>query len=188
MTTLQEVQTTAKALGIKFHHRAGMAKIQGLIDAHSNPVDDGRHAEEVSKQWVLPKAEVIPMTKAKFDRDKLAANRRRATQLVRCMITNMHPEKKAWPGEIISVGSAKLGTFKKFVPFNTGEPYHLPRIIFDVLKDKECSSFFNKKNRQGHTVRRSRLIKEYALVELPRLTPKELEDLRIKQALAKGQA
>ena len=185
MTDLLQVRKDADALGIPYHHRAGAAKIQALIDAHEPQMDDSPDLPGPVLNRV-PVDPVIPMTAEKFNRDRLAQNRKRVAQLVRCRVTCMNPNKKEWPGEIISVGSAKLGTFKKYVPFNTGEPYHLPRIIFDVLKEKKCSVFFNETNAQGHKVRKSRLINEYALDELPRLTKEELKDLEQRQAMAKG--
>lgn len=178
-TTIQEVRSQADALGISYHHRAGIAKIQGLIDAHAPEV-------EVQVPQKIRDDVVYTIPAEKFRRDQQALNRKRVAQLVRCRITCMNPNKKEWPGEIISVGSAKLGTFKKYVPFNTGEAYHLPRIIFDVLKEKMCSVYYNEINAQGHKVRKSRLINEYALDELPRLTKEELKDLEHRQALATG--
>ena len=77
------------------------------------------------------------------------------------------------------------GTFKKFIPFD-GQPYHIPRIIYDYLCERECSVFYNVRDRRNGTIRRAKLIKEFAIDVLPPLTPKELEDLRRKQAMKQG--
>lgn len=197
MTTSEKLSTIraeADKLGVKYHHRAGVDKIQGLINQHlilqlpqkttPAPVTN---STPVPVQPKVPTIPVIPMTHKAFRARTASRTRMNASKLVRCRITNMNPLKKDWPGEIISVGSAKLGTFKKFVPFHSGEPYHLPQIIFDVLKDKKCSSFYNEENRLGHIARKSRLINEYALEVLPPLTPDELQELARTQAAAAGQ-
>lgn len=189
---LQEVRTKADSLGIKYHHRSGATKIQILIDQHlvkayntpnEAPIQDPVAPVIVHK---LPVQQVVPMTQEHFNRQRAADARRTVGKLVRFRCQNMNPNKKDWPGEILSAGSAKLGTFKKFIPFD-GEPYHVPLIIFNVMKDKMCSIFSNSKNARGHNVRTSRLIHEYSIEELPPLTQKELKELKGQQALAAGQ-
>ena len=99
----------------------------------------------------------------------------------------MNPSKKEWPGEIVSVGSAKLGTFKKYIPFNSAEPYHIPKIIYDMLMDKKCTIFSSVTDERGNTVRKGRLVNEYAIEILEPLTKEELSELARTQALKAGQ-
>ena len=106
---------------------------------------------------------------------------------MRCRIQCMNPAKKDWPGEIFSVGSAKLGTFKKFVPFNNPEPYHIPQIIYDMLVEKKCTVFYTERDDRGNKIRKGRLINEFAIEVLPPLTRDELSDLARQQALRAGQ-
>jgi len=196
-TKLQIIREQADSLGVSYHHRAGVDKIQSLIDHYLvaqnnlNVTDEEKPTPTVestlSKKDRLLAKPVIPMAPEKFKQQRLSEARRYVGRLVRCRIQNMNPNKKDWPGEIISTGSAKLGTFKKYVPFNSGEPYHIPQIIFDVMSEKKCSVFYNEKNSYGHQTRRSRLINEYVLEILPSLTPEELSDLGRTQALAAGQ-
>lgn len=201
---LESVRQEASNFGIKFHHRAGVDKIQKLIDEHTDRMimgeglEEAEHdapelealveaAERTPQQEAWLAKTVIPKTEKQWKNEQRRSKRQQAAALVRCIITNTNPEKQSWPGEIVSVGSAKLGTFKKFVPFNTGKPYHLPRIIFDMLKERKCSHFYTEKNRLGHEVKKSRLVNEYTLAELPRLTPEEIDELSRKQKLAEGQ-
>jgi len=196
--TLDQLQQEAKALGIKFHHRAGPKTIQNLINAYYAEQSQGdNHAENpeaktevtftqaTAKQKALLSKPVIPMTEAEYRQKMNAEAKTRVGRLLRVRIQNLNPQKKEWPGEIISVGSAKLGTFKKFIPFN-GEPYHIPQIIYDVLREKECSVFFNATDDRGRKTRKSRLIKEYTIAILPQLTKQELADLSRKQQMAAG--
>jgi hypothetical protein len=194
-TELQIIRKQADDLGLKYHHRAGVKKIQALIEAtlaaqneNEQTVVDAKNEPSVNKQRpVMDREFCKPMTETEV-KNWLDANRRRKAQkLVRCIITNLNPEKKDWPGQIISVGSRKLGTFKHFVPFNTGEPWHLPQIVVDVLMDKQCTVFHTKKLQDGTEKVEGRLIKEYNIQVLPNLTPDELSDLARTQALKAGQ-
>lgn len=186
------IRAKANNLGVDYHHRAGATKIQGLINDHlvkqHNTPNKTEISDPVDPKTIrkLPAQPVIPMTHEYFRRQKAAEARRKVGRLVRYRCQNMNASKKDWPGEIISTGSAKLGTFKKFIPFD-GEPYHVPQIIFDVMKDKMCSQFYSAKNERGHNVRKSRLIKEYSIEILDPLTPAELKELKGQQALAAGQ-
>jgi len=190
---LIDVREQADLLHIKYHHRAGVEKIQRLIDDHTSgvPVKLAPVVEKIAQETVaidpLTAAPVKPMTKAQYRDHQRAENKRKVASLIRCRVQCMNPNKKEWPGEIISVGSAKLGTFKKFIPFNSGEPYHIPKIIYDVLMEKKCSAFYTVNDVHGHKVRKSRLISEYAIEVLPPLTKVELSDLARKQAMQAGQ-
>jgi len=187
--TVEELKSQANLLGVKFHHRAGAAKIQEAIDLHLATSADvipaaspeQRPASEIGK---IPKYEE-PMTSVEYRQSELKGARKRCSELVRIRLQCMNPQKKEWPGEIISVGSAKLGTFKKFIPFN-GEPYHVPRIIYDRLCERECSVFFNSTDERGHKTRKGRLIKEFNVEVLTPLTQIELDDLAKVQAMRAG--
>ena len=108
--------------------------------------------------------------------------KQRAERLIRCIITNRNPLKQSWEGEIIAVSNDLIGMQRKFVPFSLEEGYHLPQIIVDTLKDKECTVFVNSKTKNGEKVKIGKLIKEYAIEILPPLTEKELEELGRQQA------
>lgn len=108
--------------------------------------------------------------------------KQKAEKLIRCIITNRNPLKQSWEGEIIAVSNDLIGMQRKFVPFSLEEGYHLPQIIVDTLKDKECTVFVNSKTKNGEKVKIGKLIKEYAIEILPPLTAKELEELGRQQA------
>jgi hypothetical protein len=180
----------ADELGIKYHHNANDATIQKLISAHFEKQPDVKIA--LPAHILQKDADYIPMTPEEFhekypNAGKGPDKRRECNRLIRCRIQNMNPAKKEWPGEFCSVGSAKLGTFKKFVPFNSSEAYHLPKIIFDVLSEKKCTIFHTEKDDRGNSVRKGRLVNEYALEVLPNLTPEERAELGRQQALQAGQ-
>jgi len=202
-TALEVLKSRADALGLPYHHRAGPDKIADIINAHlvQNPYAEADLEPQVEPRMVeiagvmcdvshVPEVDpkmggVLDEKGFKVFRDNLASKIRPAhSRLRRVRLQNMNPAKKDWPGEWISVGSAKLGTFKKYIPFN-GEPYHIPQIIYDMLKERQCTVFYNAKNPQGGPdIRKGKLMKEYAVEDLPPLTREELDDLAARQALA----
>ena len=127
---LIQIRSQADSLGIDYHHRAGVEKIQKLIEAHLDNQDKTIIEAAVPD---LPKEKIVPMTEEEFKAEQKKENKKNVGALIRCRVQCMNPEKKNWQGEILSVGSAKLGTFKKFVPFNSGEPFHIPKIIYDMM-------------------------------------------------------
>ena len=168
----------ADTLNIKYHHNAKDETIQKLIDSQQNV---GAIAD------ILPANECAPMTPEEYRKKYLGNARKESGRLVRCRIQCMNPAKKDWPGEIFSVGSAKLGTFKKFVPFNSPEPYHIPKIIYNMLLEKKCTVFYTEVDKRGNKIRKGRLVNEFAIEVLPPLTKEELSDLAKTQALKAGQ-
>ena len=200
---LKDIRAKADALGVKYHHRAGVEKIKALINEHlvaenatsvaedATPAPVANSPKPEHRAAVRPKgAKLIDSgiyTEAEYEflmRDEEAQN---AGRLVRCRVTCMNPAKKDWPGEIFSVGSATLGTFKKFIPFD-GQPYHIPKIIYDHLKERKYTAFTTVKDARGQRIRKGKLVDEFAIEVLKPLTEVELDELRRQQALAQGQA
>lgn len=181
--TVSEVRAQADELGIKYHHKASDETVQRLIDKHLKEQEG-----PVEGLDLLPEEDCQPMTAEEYRQKYRNAQslRREASRLIRCRITCMNPAKKDWPGEIISVGSAKLGTFKKFIPFNTPEPYHIPKIIYDVLLDKKCTVFYTHTDERGNKIRKGRLVNEFAIEVLPNMTEEELKELARRQARREG--
>ena len=125
---------------------------------------------------------------AEYRRKKLAEAKREAGRLVRCRITCMNPHKRNWTGEIISVGSAKMGTYKKFIPFNLDTPYHVPKAIFEYLKERKCRIGTTQKLPNGQEINQYKLVNEFAIEVLDPLSKSELEDLKNQQAITMGKA
>jgi hypothetical protein len=193
MSDLQTLRAKADKLGVKYHHRAGPAKIQQAIDDFLSGTTDKTEPEPEYVQVVEANERkkegvaIIPMTAEEYRKWEAGERRKMAGALVRVRVQCMNPMKKEWPGEILSVGSPKVGTFKKYIPFNN-EPYHVPKIILDMMKERQCSVFYNAPGPHGQQIRKSRLINEFAIEELPPLTQEEIKQLATKQAMARGEA
>jgi hypothetical protein len=190
---LQHVRAQADMLGVKYHHRAGIEKIQILIDEHliaqnSELIPEPAAEASIRSEPVAPgySEKVIPMTEAEYKKDAQREARSLVGALLRVRITCLDPNKKNWPGELVSVGSAKLGTFKRYVPFDTEDPWHIPKIIYDVLNERMCSVPVKKKDGRGHKTTVYKQIKAYSISVEDPLTPEEIKELARQQAAAGG--
>jgi hypothetical protein len=194
---LEEAKQYADSIGAKYHHRAGIDKVREAIKAREKEMQEKAVAsEEVTSQETLNdsqmlrelSAELNPAYQKQLEKQVTEMKRKQLNRLVRIRIQCMNPAKRDWPGEIISVGSARMGTFKKFVPYGSDEPYHVPYWIFQERKNRKCRIGVTSKDRYGHETTRHKLIPEYAIEELPPLTRQELKDLGQRQAMANGTA
>lgn len=162
---LTALKARADMMGVKYHPSISLEKLKEKITAHMNAGEDK------------------PVAEPEMDR---AALQKSASELMRIRVTCMNPAKKEWEGEIFTVGNAVVGTFKKYVPFNADEGWHVPRIIYEQLKDRECQVFTTVRDSRGNSTRKGKLIKEFAIEVLPNLTEEEIKELAQRQAMAKS--
>jgi len=157
----------ADLLGIAYHPSIGVDKLREKIAGAMSETKEITSVDQLSQ-------------KARQDLIN------EANELVRVRITCMNPAKREWDGEIFTVSNTVVGTFKKFIPFNAEEGWHVPRIIYNQLVDRQCQIFYSVKDARGNSVRRGKMIKEFAIELLPKLTAAELKDLAQRQAMANG--
>ena len=165
----------ADMLGIKYHPSTGLDKLKAKINNTLGTAENTSSSAEVPKDFKI-------LTHKEFKQERKARAKKLANALVRVRVTCMNPAKKEWEGEIFSVGSAKLGTFKKYIPYNV--EWHIPHIMYESLKERKCAVFHTVKDHLGQKIRKSKLVPEFSIEVLPPLTKKELEDLVRKQAMS----
>lgn len=173
---LDTLKQRADMLGIDYHPSIGAAKLREKINAKMNG-----EPEVADAKPVLAKSD------EESEGQRRARLKKEANRLVRVNITCMNPLKKEWHGEILTAGNSVVGMFRKFVPFNTTDGYHLPQILLTQLQERQCQVFYNEKSHRGVTVRRGKLIKEFGIEILPSLTEDELKELARRQAMEAGQ-
>jgi hypothetical protein len=176
------LKARANILGIAFHPRIGVESLRERIN-------NILATDENEAQGNAPVSGAVVsggMSKDEFNKSQRQSTRRKALSLVRIRVSCMNPNKKDWEGEVFSTGSAKLGTIKKFVPFNSDEPYHVPRIIFDMMKERKCTVFKTVRDHRGNKIRKASMVNEFAIEELPPLTPTEIKELAQRQAMSGG--
>jgi hypothetical protein len=174
----------ADMLGIKYHPNSGVEKLKVKIEAKLNPSSTPATKETVKAKNKAKQK--LYLTHDEFIKERSSQIRKNINRLVRIRVSCMNPNKKEWEGEIISVGSAKLGTFKKFVPFNSEEGWHVPNIIYEAMKERKYSSFTTVRGPRGEKIRKGKLVPEFNIEVLPPLTPKEIKELAQRQIMEQG--
>ena len=174
----QDEMTTLKAradmLGIAYHPSIGLDKLREKV-LTAQTADS-----EIDGKIVNEEAEALAESEAQFR----ARKKREANELVRVRVTCMNPAKAEWEGEMFTCGNSLVGSFTKFVPFNAEDGWHVPRIILNMIRDRQCQIFVSTKDVRGNTVRKGKLIKEFGVEILDALTPEELTELARRQAVA----
>ena len=188
--TLDELKEKATKLGIAFHPSIGYSKLENKVAGETSG-EPKEPIEDVSKEPEYPTQTLANTRIAPPIVTKLAesAGQRRArlladaSRLVRIRVTCMNPSKREYEGEIFTVSNSVVGTFRKYVPYNAEEGWHVPNMIYQHLKERECQVFHTQKV-NGEKKRVGKLIKEMAIEVLPDLTAKEIKELAVKQAMA----
>lgn len=107
-----------------------------------------------------------------------------ATKLVRVIVSPNDPSKKELEGEIFTAANS-LVKETKYVPYNNTKGWHIPYIIYEMLKEKQTQLFVTKQLKNGESVRIGKQIPAYNITLLDDLTKEELEDLaKAQQARA----
>ena len=160
------LEARAKVLNIPYHTNISTEKLRERVNAAiagTREQDSERPAKDES------------------DAARRSRLKKKASRLIRVRIHCNDPAKKDWPGEYITVGNNAVGTYRKYVPYNQDEPFHLPEIIVNALREKRVQVFATKKSKNGIPVRESKSIAAYAIEIVQPLTEEELAQLANSQ-------
>ena len=170
---MEELKIQAKRIGLKVSPNIGLDTLREKVRAALSDELVEAEAEEAAE--VLAESKLTPaQRRAQAKADALA--------LVRVKITNLNPFKREWTGEVLCASNDVVGTVKKMIPFGSDKPYHVPRIILNMMQEKECQIFIPFTLPNGDKSRKGKLIKEYSIEILPPLTQAELASLAAEQA------
>ena len=188
---LESLKKRADQMGLKYHHKAGLEKLRAIVNNALAP----EMPEPAPSIPEVKEAVKKPLTKAeKAMRSAVAkpvktldnmSPKELASRLVRIRVNCMNPNKTEWEGEIFTVGNRFFG-FKKYVPFNNDEGWHVPFMIYEHLKERKCQIFYNTKDDRGNKTREGKLIHEFAVELMDPLTSEEMQELAQRQAMANG--
>ena len=188
---LESLKKRADQMGLKYHHKAGLEKLKALVNNALAP----EMPEPAPSIPEVKEAVKTPLTKAEKALQKAVAKpvltvdnmspKQLASRLVRIRVNCMNPNKTEWEGEIFTVGNRFYG-FKKYVPFNNDEGWHVPYMIYEHLKERKCQIFYNSKDDRGNKTREGKLIHEFAVELMDPLTSDEMQELAQRQAMANG--
>lgn len=179
---LIQLKEQAKTLGVQHSPNIGLDALRAKVRAKLDGTDDAGDKADGQR---TPAAEDLKVETEQQIRDRLNSE---ALALVRCRITNLNPHKASMRGEVITVGNKYTGSISKFIPFGeaTDNGYHVPKIIFDELKQRKFNSIKSEKSTNGVYRPVQRLVPEFAIEVLEPLTPEELSQLARQQAAAAG--
>ncbi len=108
-------------------------------------------------------------------------------KLRRIRLICMNPSKADLPGEIFTFANKSLGTVRKFVPYtDTPDGYHVPEVIYQMLKEKTYLQVKTKKGAGGMDVPDTRWVKEFSIEDMEPLNAAQLQNLANQQAAAAG--
>lgn len=163
------LKARADLLGLNYHPSIGLEKLKEKLAAAMS--DSPEKPEPVEEVYETEGAMRMRL-------------RKQANEQIRIRVTCMNPAKKEWEGEMFTSGNSIIGTYTKFVPFNIDEGWHVPRIIYNQIVDRKCQIFYSEKDVRNNTIRKGKLIKEFAVEVLPNLTVEELHELAQRQAMS----
>lgn len=169
---LAALKARADMIGVTYHPSIGLEKLREKVNASIR-------GEATQEDIITSPDEHIESTYEMHRRVK-----REASELVRIRVTCMNPAKKEWDGEIFTAGNSVVGSFRKMVPFNNEEGWHVPRVIYNQIRDRQCQIFVTTTDSRGNKSRTGKLIKEFAVEVLPNLNEAELKDLAQRQAMS----
>jgi hypothetical protein len=172
---LASLKARADQLNLSYHPSIGLEKLREKVNAAITSTEPPATEKPVEKTDA-------PVAAEESLSERRMRLRRESNELVRVRVTCMNPAKKEWEGEMISAGNTTIGTFTKFIPFNTDEGWHVPRIILRQMQERQCQIFTSTRDSRGNTVRKGKLIREFAIEIMPPLTVDELKELALKQA------
>lgn len=186
---LKALRKRATMLGITYSGSTGIQTLREKINAKLNEdttdmedsVDDVDDNDNYKPKVDKTKNKTVKVTKETSPEmfvNKSVLATKKANKLVRVIVTCKNPAKSEYQGEIISAGNSLIGTVKKFILFN--KPYHVPAILFDVLKERKYQHFY-KERINGNIVVKSRLVPEFTVEVLDPLPKKELDKLKTAQ-------
>lgn len=182
---LTALMARADLMGVKYHPSIGLEKLREKINAAVENTGEATN-EDTAVEQAQVAADAVSATPiaAETQLQYHARKKREANELVRVRVTCMNPAKAEYEGEIFTAGNSLVGSLTKYVPFNNEEGWHIPRIIYNMMRDRQCQIFVSVKDGRGNTTRQGKMIKEFGIEVLPDLSPEDLHDLAQRQALS----
>ena len=172
---LTALKARAELLGVKFHPSISLEKLRDKVNA-----------SVTANETPEPEVKVEAVATEETVTQRRLRKRKEANELLRIRVTCMNPAKKEWEGELFTAGNSLVGSFTKFVPFDTEDGWHVPRIIYEQIVQRQCQVFTTVRDARGNSSRKGKLIREFAIEVMPQLTEKELNELARRQAMTKS--
>lgn len=172
---LEMLKERATQLGITYSPNIGEETL-------ARKIQDKLEGENIQEALAEREEKNKPISKAQA----AALKRRDAMKLVRVVVSPMDPLRQQLEGEIVTGGNSLIGTISKYVPFNNENGFHIPEILYKILRDRKYMSHYTVTDSKGREINRHRLAPAYSIVVLPPLTDAELKAIARDQRARQG--
>ena len=185
-TELELLKKRADAMGIEYHPSIGLASLKQRVKAVMNdqPIPEEAPLPEVTREGQVVNTAKYVANESPIEMKKRL--RREAHRMIRVNVTNRNPAMKDYTGDNYCVSNSIIGDIKKFVQYDTVEGYHVEHAIYEHLLEKEYQVFTETTDAKGRPMVTCKNVKELSVMVLDQLTPDEMDELKIKQALNKS--
>lgn len=198
---LDDLKIKATKLNIQFHPNIGLEKLQAKVDNHQ--IAPQKPVEAVGTPQIMTVSEITELQQLRAEKaereakaiikpvlskdEKIQEMIKEQSELIRIRVSCMNPNKRDWEGEMYTVANRYV-KFKRYVPFNNDEGWHVEKMMLTFMQNKKCQIFFTRKDDRGNSTRHGKTINELNIEIMTPLTVHELEDLAQRQAMAAGSA
>ena len=135
-------------------------------------------AKEAALRKLLEEAEAGTLDQRTDDQK----SRDEQLKLVRVIVRPIDPNKKEFGGEIITVSNSLIGTVSKYVPFDNEEGWHIPKAMYDTMKEMKFQAITQERNDKGQYLPKMRTISAYVIEVLEPLDEADLKALAAAQS------
>ncbi len=165
----------AKLMGIPHSPNIGEAALAKKIEEHD------RNSQGIVADLVDTSG--YDSTEKLSRRELRILARKAAQKLIRVNVMPADPMRSQLNGELIFVGNAEIGTLGKLIPFSTPGGYHIPEMIYRVLKEKTFTMFRTKKDNFGNEIAYAIQRPAYNIEILKPLNEKQIKKIADRQQL-----
>ena len=164
----------ARRMGLSFSPNIGEDTLANKIQEH-----------ETKTQGLLDEtAEEAAADTGVIDKRTLRIRaRRNAQKLIRVNITPNDPMRIQMLGELIFTGNAEIGTLGKFVPFGTPKGFHIPVMIYNIMKERTYTHYRYSKDAQGNEITTAVQRAAFNIEVLEPLTAAQIKRIADRQLL-----
>jgi hypothetical protein len=181
ISELTMLQTKANTMGVPIKESDTVDQIKEKIELHLNPPEASKESKKKKSEADTDRPETDQEIRQRLFESSMF--------LVRVRITNMNPSKADIGAEMHTVSNKYLGAVTRVIPYGEQiDGWHVEKILLDYLREKQFQQIRVVKGPNGQQIPQTKWVKEFAIEELPPLSPEELRVLANRQAAADGRA
>ena len=164
---LEALKAEGEKLGLTISPNIGLDTLRNKIE-EAKKSETTTEEENEENEETKQEAETVKKNQEKMKKIK------DMSRLIRVIVTNNNPDKTNVTSEIHSAGN-KYEKVTKAVKFN--EPWHIPVVIYEKLKEQKLTRFISKKDSRGREFKEATTIPAYNIQVLENLTEEEVKEL-----------